>query len=62
MSEELVQWLSPVPGFCETCEGPIDRVFIDGKTWQGPWACHVPDLFHTWSGNWEIRYWPWPEI
>ena len=37
-----VYWLSPVPGFCETCEGPIHNKFYDARTKYGPWACMCP--------------------
>jgi len=40
-----VQWLSPVPDRCETCEAPIKSVFYDAKTTMGPWACMCPSCF-----------------
>ena len=33
---EKARWLSPVPGFCETCNGPIKDKFYDAKTNMGP--------------------------
>jgi hypothetical protein len=39
MAIEIKRWLSPVPGFCETCDGPIHKVFYDARTNRGPWAC-----------------------
>lgn len=44
MSEQA-RWLSPVPGFCETCDGPIHKVFYDAKTTMGPWACMCKTCF-----------------
>jgi hypothetical protein len=41
----MSRWLSPVPGFCETCDGPIDKVFYDAKTKEGPWACMCKTCF-----------------
>ena len=35
----VARWLSPVPGFCETCNDPIKDKFYDAKTNMGPWAC-----------------------
>lgn len=32
-------WLSPVPGFCETCDGPIHDKFYDAST------CMCPSCF-----------------
>lgn len=45
-----VYWLSPVPGFCETCDGPIHKKFYDAATKRpdgrsGPWACMCPTCF-----------------
>lgn len=42
---EPVRWLSPVPGFCETCDTPLKKVFYDAKTNMGPWACMCPTCF-----------------
>lgn len=42
---EVKRWLSPVPGFCEVCDGPIHEVFYDAKTVQGPWACMCKTCF-----------------
>jgi hypothetical protein len=51
---ETVQWLSAVPGFCETCDEPINEVFYDAATKAGPrdqparpgpWACMCPKCF-----------------
>lgn len=39
MPNQVKRWMSPVPGFCETCGGPIAKVFYDAKTNRGPWAC-----------------------
>ena len=39
---EPTRWLSPVPGFCETCGAPIINKFYDAKTEDGPWACMCP--------------------
>ena len=44
MSDQA-RWLSPVPGFCETCDGPIKDKFYDAKTNMGPWACMCPTCF-----------------
>ena len=41
----VARWLSPVPGFCETCYGPIKDKFYDAKTNIGPWACMCPTCF-----------------
>ena len=41
----IVRWISPVPGFCETCDGPIKDKFYDAKTKLGPWACMCPTCF-----------------
>lgn len=42
---EQVQWLSPVPGFCETCGDLIKDTFYDAKTALGPCACMCPTCF-----------------
>ena len=39
------RWLSPAPGVCETCDGPIKKVFYDAKTKEGPWACMCKTCF-----------------
>ena len=39
MNTDVQYWLSPVPGFCDTCDGPIRNVFYDARTINGPWAC-----------------------
>lgn len=53
MSEQK-RWLSAVPGFCETCDGPIHKVFYDAATKAGPrdqparpgpWACMCKTCF-----------------
>jgi len=47
-------WLSGVPGFCETCAGPIHKKFYDAVTQAGPrsapaapgpWACMCETCF-----------------
>ena len=43
MSE--VQWLSPPPKKCETCDTKITDTFYDAKTSYGPWACMCPSCF-----------------
>lgn len=45
MATEQPRWLSPVPGFCDTCDGPINEVFYDAKTNQGHWACMCKTCF-----------------
>ena len=50
MSKEVKRWLSPVPGFCETCDDPIHKKFYDAATKRpdgrsGPWACMCPTCF-----------------
>lgn len=50
MSKEVKRWLSPVPSFCETCNGPIHKRFYDAATKRpdgrsGPWACMCPSCF-----------------
>ena len=54
MSNEPKRWLSPVPGFCETCDGPISSIFYDAATKSpikynpprlGPWACMCKTCF-----------------
>ncbi len=50
-----VYWLSPVPGFCETCNSPIRDKFYDAPTRNaqgrpGPWACMCPSCFTLGSG------------
>lgn len=42
---KTIQWLSPVPVTCETCDAPIGKVFYDAKTKYGPWACMCPTCF-----------------
>ncbi len=50
MDNKPKYWLSPVPGFCETCDGPIRDKFYDAKTTHGPWACMCPMCFHFGPG------------
>lgn len=33
-----VYWLNPVPAFCECCGSVLTGVFVDCKTFLGPWA------------------------
>ena len=47
---EPVRWLSPVPGFCETCDGPLKSKFYDAQTKQGPWAIMCPSCFNLGPG------------
>lgn len=35
MDTEVKHWMSPVPGFCDTCDAPIHKVFYDAKTDRG---------------------------
>ena len=44
------RWLSPIPGFCETCDGPIKTVFYDAATAMGPWACMCKSCFEFGPG------------
>lgn len=46
----VARWLSPVPGFCETCYGPIKDKFYDAKTNIGPWAIMCPSCFNLGPG------------
>lgn len=48
--DEPGQWLSPAPGFCETCHAPIKKKFYDAKTSLGPWACMCPTCFNLGPG------------
>jgi hypothetical protein len=52
--EETPRWLSYVPGFCETCDGPITKKFYDAKTIHGPWACMCPSCFTLGPGIGEL--------
>ena len=54
MDKPPVRWLSPVPGFCENCDGPIHKKFYDAATKAGPrsemaiagpWAIMCPTCF-----------------
>jgi len=40
-----VYWLSPAPAKCDTCDTPIQNVFVDGKTEYGPWGCLCMSCF-----------------
>jgi hypothetical protein len=35
-------WVGTPETVCNICDRPIDRVFIDGRTRQGPWAIMCP--------------------
>ena len=52
MSETSRRWLSPVPGFCETCDTPLKKVFYDATTEcvHGPWAIMCPSCFNLGPG------------
>lgn len=50
MSNEVKRWISPVPGFCDTCGQPIHKVFYDAKTNRGPWACMCVKCFKSGPG------------
>lgn len=41
----MTYWLSPPPEKCDTCDGPIGRVFYDAKTRMGPWGCLCATCF-----------------
>lgn len=45
MDTEVKHWMSPVPGFCDTCDAPIHKLFYDAKTDRGPWACMCRTCF-----------------
>jgi len=40
------KWLSTPPSKCDICDIEIKKVFIDGATSQGPWACMCDDCHH----------------
>jgi len=48
---ERKYWLGPVPGFCETCDAPIKKVFYDARTVHGPWALMCKTCFITGPGT-----------
>jgi hypothetical protein len=50
MATEQPRWLSLVPGFCDTCDGPIKKVFYDAKTSGGPWANMCKTCFNRGPG------------
>jgi len=42
----IPRWTGSIPDHCEICEQSFEGVFIDGKTFGGPWAlmchrCHI---------------------